>query len=227
MNNTTQLVEDLASELHAGQWRKQKTQTGERIPYIDHPAKAASAADRSHASDIVVAATWLHDAVEDQPGRDPEARIRALPDGSGFSPSCCASRSSAIKVGHGGSAWPMKSLIYCVSLRRLFRLRSAMSGPTWMTSGKPTHGEGTQPSTSFRRRVSHRRSAGLVCCGFTPPVSSSSIAGLMRTPSLSQRRMGSGAWLRSVVRLLPNCLVTLLCIKAGCSQLTLETGAIK
>jgi (p)ppGpp synthase/HD superfamily hydrolase len=58
-------AETLAREVHAGATRK-----GGGTPFVDHPAQVASLLAADGADEALVAAAWLHDAVEDA-GLDP------------------------------------------------------------------------------------------------------------------------------------------------------------
>src|SRR5712692_799217 len=64
----------LAEELHEGQVRKS---TGR--PYFEeHLLKVGKIVQAAGGSDVVIMAALLHDAIEDQPDRDPDGRIREV-----------------------------------------------------------------------------------------------------------------------------------------------------
>ena len=69
--NLIELASQLATEAHAGQYRRDGT-----TPYIEHPAAVASRAPKSPESQ---AAAWLHDVLEDTELTRVELLDRGIP----------------------------------------------------------------------------------------------------------------------------------------------------
>lgn len=71
-NNLVELASQIASDAHAGQYRRDGT-----TPYIEHPAAVASRAPKSPESQ---AAAWLHDVLEDTELTRDDLLDRGIPE---------------------------------------------------------------------------------------------------------------------------------------------------